>query len=32
MPVCSQVEPVLQPRQDGGGEVACHLYGQPVSV
>jgi oligopeptide transport system ATP-binding protein len=25
MPVCSQVEPVLQPR-DGGGEVACHLY------
>jgi oligopeptide/dipeptide ABC transporter ATP-binding protein len=32
MPVCSQVEPALQPRQDGGGEVACHLYGQPVSV
>jgi oligopeptide/dipeptide ABC transporter ATP-binding protein len=25
MPVCSQVEPVLKPR-DGGGEVACHLY------
>jgi len=25
MPVCSQVEPVLRPR-DGGGEVACHLY------
>jgi len=25
MPICSQVEPVLQPR-DGGGEVACHLY------
>ena len=25
MPICSQVEPVLQPR-DGNGEVACHLY------
>jgi oligopeptide/dipeptide ABC transporter ATP-binding protein len=25
MPICSQVEPVLQPR-DGSGEVACHLY------
>ena len=25
MPVCSEVEPALQPR-DGGGEVACHLY------
>src|SRR5205809_1698510 len=25
MPVCSEVEPVLKPR-DGGGEVACHLY------
>ena len=25
MPVCAQVEPVLQPR-DGDGEVACHLY------
>jgi len=25
MPVCSEVEPTLQPR-DGGGEVACHLY------
>ena len=25
MPVCSQIEPVLRPR-DGGGEVACHLY------
>ena len=25
MPVCSQVEPALRPR-DGGGEVACHLY------
>jgi len=24
MPICSQVEPALQPR--GGGEVACHLY------
>jgi oligopeptide/dipeptide ABC transporter ATP-binding protein len=29
MPVCSQVEPVLQARQ-GAGEVACHLYGEPV--
>jgi peptide/nickel transport system ATP-binding protein len=26
MPVCSEVEPTLQPR-DGGGVVACHLYG-----
>jgi oligopeptide/dipeptide ABC transporter ATP-binding protein len=25
MPICAQVEPVLQPR-DGNGEVACHLY------
>ena len=25
MPICSEVEPVLKPR-DGGGEVACHLY------
>jgi oligopeptide/dipeptide ABC transporter ATP-binding protein len=25
MPVCSEVEPALQPR-DGSGEVACHLY------
>ena len=25
MPVCSEVEPTLQPRA-GGGEVACHLY------
>jgi oligopeptide/dipeptide ABC transporter ATP-binding protein len=25
MPVCSQVEPLLKPRE-GGGEVACHLY------
>ena len=25
MPVCSEVEPTLQPR-DGGGVVACHLY------
>ena len=25
MPICSEVEPALQPR-DGGGEVACHLY------
>src|SRR2546427_2856308 len=25
MPICSEVEPPLQPR-DGGGEVACHLY------
>jgi oligopeptide/dipeptide ABC transporter ATP-binding protein len=25
MPICSQAEPVLQPR-DGNGEVACHLY------
>src|SRR5262245_43115 len=25
MPICSQVEPALQPRA-GGGEVACHLY------
>jgi oligopeptide/dipeptide ABC transporter ATP-binding protein len=25
MPICSQVEPVLQPRE-GGGVVACHLY------
>jgi oligopeptide/dipeptide ABC transporter ATP-binding protein len=25
MPVCSEVEPALQPRP-GGGEVACHLY------
>jgi oligopeptide/dipeptide ABC transporter ATP-binding protein len=25
MPICSQVEPALQPR-DGNGEVACHLY------
>src|SRR6266851_5674328 len=25
MPVCSEVEPTLQPR-DGGGMVACHLY------
>jgi len=25
MPVCSEVEPTLQPRR-GGGEVACHLY------
>jgi len=25
MPVCSEVEPALQPR-DGGGVVACHLY------
>jgi oligopeptide/dipeptide ABC transporter ATP-binding protein len=25
MPVCSEVQPTLQPR-DGGGEVACHLY------
>jgi oligopeptide/dipeptide ABC transporter ATP-binding protein len=25
MPVCSEVEPTLQPR-DGSGEVACHLY------
>jgi oligopeptide transport system ATP-binding protein len=25
MPICSRVEPVLQPRE-GGGEVACHLY------
>ena len=25
MPICSQVAPVLQPR-DGGGAVACHLY------
>ena len=25
MPVCSEVEPALQPRE-GGGEVACHLY------
>src|SRR5213594_3467306 len=26
MPVCSEVEPTLQPR-DGNGVVACHLYG-----
>ena len=26
MPVCSEVEPTLQTR-DGGGVVACHLYG-----
>ncbi|MBM4440515.1 MAG: ATP-binding cassette domain-containing protein [Candidatus Rokubacteria bacterium] len=25
LPICSQVEPVLQPR-DGNGDVACHLY------
>jgi oligopeptide/dipeptide ABC transporter ATP-binding protein len=25
LPVCSEVEPALQPRA-GGGEVACHLY------
>ncbi len=25
MPICSQIEPTLRPR-DGGGEVACHLY------
>jgi oligopeptide/dipeptide ABC transporter ATP-binding protein len=25
MPICAEVEPVLQPR-DGDGEVACHLY------
>jgi oligopeptide transport system ATP-binding protein len=25
MPICSQVEPALKPRE-GGGEVACHLY------
>jgi oligopeptide/dipeptide ABC transporter ATP-binding protein len=25
MPVCAEVEPVLQPRNDGGA-VACHLY------
>jgi oligopeptide transport system ATP-binding protein len=25
MPICSQVEPTLQPR-DGSGQVACHLY------
>jgi oligopeptide/dipeptide ABC transporter ATP-binding protein len=25
MPICSQVEPILQPR-DGSGVVACHLY------
>jgi oligopeptide/dipeptide ABC transporter ATP-binding protein len=25
MPVCSEVEPVLKPR-DGDGQVACHLY------
>ena len=25
MPICSEVEPALTPR-DGGGEVACHLY------
>jgi oligopeptide/dipeptide ABC transporter ATP-binding protein len=25
MPMCSEVEPALKPR-DGGGEVACHLY------
>jgi oligopeptide/dipeptide ABC transporter ATP-binding protein len=25
MPICSEVEPVLKPR-DGVGEVACHLY------
>jgi oligopeptide/dipeptide ABC transporter ATP-binding protein len=25
MPVCSEVEPLLKPRE-GGGEVACHLY------
>jgi oligopeptide/dipeptide ABC transporter ATP-binding protein len=25
MPVCSEVEPILQPR-DGAGQVACHLY------
>jgi len=25
MPICSEVEPVLKPRE-GGGEVACHLY------
>src|SRR6058998_530771 len=25
MPICSQVEPMLQPR-DGSGQVACHLY------
>jgi oligopeptide/dipeptide ABC transporter ATP-binding protein len=25
MPICSRVEPILQPR-DGNGEVACHLY------
>ena len=27
MPICSQIEPTLRPR-DGGGEVACHLYEQ----
>ena len=27
MSVCSEVEPTLQPRDDGGGVVACHLYG-----
>jgi oligopeptide/dipeptide ABC transporter ATP-binding protein len=25
MPVCSEIEPVLKPR-DGAGQVACHLY------
>jgi oligopeptide/dipeptide ABC transporter ATP-binding protein len=25
MPICSEVEPSLQPR-DGAGQVACHLY------
>jgi oligopeptide/dipeptide ABC transporter ATP-binding protein len=25
MPICSEVEPILQPR-DGAGQVACHLY------
>jgi oligopeptide/dipeptide ABC transporter ATP-binding protein len=25
MPVCSEVEPAIRPR-DGGGDVACHLY------
>jgi len=25
LPICSQVEPALRPR-DGAGEVACHLY------
>jgi len=26
MPICAQIEPTLR-RRDGGGEVACHLYG-----